>query len=110
MSPVALSEEAEAIAQRVAELLRSTETGTRLIDVAAAAKLLGTSTTFIYEHKWELGAVRLGKGPKAPLRFDPARLTATPPAPSPPGPPPKPTPRRQPGTGATDLLPVRGRA
>jgi hypothetical protein len=43
-----------------------------LVDAAALAAELGTSRDFIYEHAAELGALRLGRGPRARLRFDPA--------------------------------------
>lgn len=43
-----------------------------LIDASALAAELGVSRDFIYEHAHELGALRLGNGPKARLRFDPA--------------------------------------
>ena len=65
----------EAIATRVIELLRE---HTRdlphpesLIDVAELARRTGLSRTWIYEHARELGAIRLGDGPKARLRFNP---------------------------------------
>jgi hypothetical protein len=51
-----------------------------LVDAKALAKLLGVSRGFVYEHAAELGAIPLGSGPKARLRFDPEkaleRLTA----------------------------------
>lgn len=42
-----------------------------LVDAAALAAELGTSRDWVYEHADELGALRLGNGPKARLRFDP---------------------------------------
>lgn len=52
----------------------------RLVDVAELASRLGVSRDFVYRHGDRLGAVRLGNGPKARLRFDPEeaakRLTA----------------------------------
>jgi hypothetical protein len=42
-----------------------------LVNAATLARLLGTSRRYVYEHSAELGAIRLGKGEKAPLRFDP---------------------------------------
>ena len=42
-----------------------------LMDAAQLAALLSVSRDFIYEHAAELGALRLGGGPKARLRFDP---------------------------------------
>jgi hypothetical protein len=43
-----------------------------LIDANALAIELGVSRDFVYEHANELGVLRLGSGPKARLRFDPA--------------------------------------
>ncbi len=41
-----------------------------LVDAIALARLLGVSRAYVYEHADELGALRLGGGPKARLRFD----------------------------------------
>lgn len=41
-----------------------------LVGVATLAAELGVSRRFVYEHRDELGAVRLGDGPKARIRFD----------------------------------------
>lgn len=58
-----------------------------LVDAATLARLLGVGRDFVYSHADELGALRLGSGPKARLRFDPdtarAALTGTPPPPPP---------------------------
>ena len=43
---------------------------------AQAAKLLGMSRKYVYAHVRELGGVRLGKGPKAPIRFFRRKLLA----------------------------------
>ena len=64
----------EALAARVAELLE--ERGARrpsgsLVDAAELARRLGTDRSWVYSHASELGAIRLGDGPKARLRFDP---------------------------------------
>ena len=40
-----------------------------LVDSTALAGLLGVSRDYVYEHADELGAIRLGSGPKARLRF-----------------------------------------
>jgi len=65
----------EAIAARVIELLhehtRDLQHPESLIDVAELARRTGLSRTWIYEHARELGAIRLGDGPKARLRFNP---------------------------------------
>lgn len=41
-----------------------------LVDAAELAEHLGVERSFVYEHADALGAVRLGDGPKARLRFD----------------------------------------
>ena len=70
--------EVEQIAARVVELLgrERRQVGEGLIDAAEAARRLGVSRGTVYEKAEELGAVRLGEGPRARLRFDPARLAA----------------------------------
>jgi hypothetical protein len=45
-----------------------------LIDAAEAARRLGVSRDYVYRHAAELGVVRIGSGPKSPLRFDPATV------------------------------------
>lgn len=51
-----------------------------LVDASVLAGFLGVSRAYVYEHSDELGAVRLGAGPRARLRFNPdlalERLTA----------------------------------
>jgi hypothetical protein len=65
----------EAIAQRVAELLRAELNLTpRLLTPSEVANRFAVSRTWVYEHATELGAIRLGDGPKARLRFDPERV------------------------------------
>jgi hypothetical protein len=41
-----------------------------LVDAATLADELGVHRSFVYQHREMLGAIRLGAGPKAPLRFD----------------------------------------
>jgi hypothetical protein len=67
----------EAIARRVAELIRA-ELGppSRLLTPSDVAAQFGVSRAWVYAHADELGAVRLGTGPKARLRFDASRLTS----------------------------------
>lgn len=65
----------EAIALRVAELIGNTDTtACKLIDAAEVAHRFNVSREYVYEHATELGAVRLGDGPKARLRFSPERV------------------------------------
>jgi hypothetical protein len=47
-----------------------------LVDPATLAVELGVSRDFVYEHAATLGALRLGSGPKARLRFDPVTARA----------------------------------
>jgi hypothetical protein len=48
----------------------------RLVDAATIAERFGVERRFVYDHQRELGAVRLGHGPKARLRFDPRHVEA----------------------------------
>ena len=67
----------ERIAQRTAELVAGANGGScRIVDVATVARELGVSVDYVYEHQRELGAMRLGRGPKASLRFDLAAIMA----------------------------------
>jgi len=62
----------EAIARRVVEILeRRGLQGRELVDAAELARRLGIERSWVYTHAIELGAVRLGSGPKPRLRFDP---------------------------------------
>jgi hypothetical protein len=47
-----------------------------LVDASTLAAELGISRDYVYEHSEELGALRLGNGPKARLRFDPVAVRA----------------------------------
>lgn len=62
------ADDVEAIAQRVAELIRGDTA--RYLDAAGVAERFGVGRAWVYEHKHELGAVALGGGPKPRLRFD----------------------------------------
>jgi hypothetical protein len=63
----------EAVARRVVELLRSDiPAAGELVDAATIARRFSISRDYIYAHAEALGAVKLGTGPKARLRFDPA--------------------------------------
>jgi hypothetical protein len=70
------------IAVRVAQLLRhqqSTQTNAENVGwltVSQLARHLNLNRTWIYEHADELGAIRVGKGPKARIRFDLHTATA----------------------------------
>jgi hypothetical protein len=64
----------EAVAARIVELLDErlvVPRGRTLIDAGELARRLGVTRDYVYAHALELGAWRLGHGPKARLRFDP---------------------------------------
>ena len=97
------------------EMLRVRE---GLVDALEVANYLGVDRSWVYEHADELGARRLGNGPRARLRFSLAevderlsacsagRESATP-EPAPRG---ALRPRRRRRMGTTgELLPIRGR-
>jgi hypothetical protein len=64
-------EDIEAVATRVLELLdEQSATHRRYVDAATLARILGVDRDWIYARARALGAVRLGDGPRARLRFD----------------------------------------
>jgi hypothetical protein len=67
-------DDVEAIAQRVAELVAGQRRMVEWIDTATLARTLGASEDWVRDHAAELGAVRLGDGPKGALRFDLGRV------------------------------------
>jgi hypothetical protein len=64
------AEDVEAIARRVADLIRFQPESAELVDARELAGLLGVRRGWVYAHARELGGVRLGDGPKARLRFE----------------------------------------
>lgn len=66
--------EIEAVAVRVVELLGSPPTSRELVDAGAIARRFGVSRAFVYDHAEALGAIRLGAGPRARMRFDPVEV------------------------------------
>ena len=66
----------DAIAKRVADILRSEALPTReqLITATDVAARFGVSRTWVYDNAERLGAIRLGTGSKARLRFDSKRV------------------------------------
>lgn len=64
----------EAVAARVADLLRGEDMSAELVDAGEVARRFNVSRDFVYGHADDLGAVRLGDGPRARLRFDPATV------------------------------------
>lgn len=97
---------------------RAEPSGAGLVDAAAVAARYGVARDFVYRHADDLGAVRLGEGPRARLRFDlervGERLSVCPAGRGSEGPSgrvvePIRHRRRRPGSGTgADLLPVRG--
>ena len=62
----------DAVARRVVELLSAEPAPTEgLIGAAEVARRFGIPRSTVYDRAGELGAIRLGDGPKARLRFDP---------------------------------------
>jgi hypothetical protein len=66
------------VAERLAPLLTSGAPGQPegLVDAHEIARRTGRSRWWVYEHAGELGAVRLGAGPRARLGFWPAHVEA----------------------------------
>jgi hypothetical protein len=66
-------EDIEAIEAMVSRLLAvspAIQPPPELVDAATLARALGVSREFVYRHQRELGARRIGTGPKAPIRFE----------------------------------------
>ena len=60
----------EAIARKVVEIVDARSSTFGLVDARELAEELGVSIDYVYAHATELGALRLGSGPKARIRFD----------------------------------------
>jgi hypothetical protein len=75
LHPADLEQLADLIAERLAERHAPTEPP-RLVDAATLAAILGVTRSTIYDRADDLGAVRLGDGPKARIRFDVERARA----------------------------------
>src|SRR5437763_13330158 len=107
----------DAVALRMLELLDEREQVQQvgLVDASTLARVLGVRADYVYRHADELGAVRLGEGKRATLRFDVERAMSSrvsssrsQPSDAPAGTgQPRRRRRRQPGSQAP-LLPVRG--
>jgi hypothetical protein len=61
---------ADAIARKVAEIVSARSTTFGIVDARELAEELGVSIDYVYAHAAELGAMRLGAGPKARIRLD----------------------------------------
>ena len=74
----ALDRLADLIADRLAARLGGLTPGPvrpePLVDAAEIARLHGKTRSWVYEHAGELGAVRLGSGPRPRLGFSPTRV------------------------------------
>jgi hypothetical protein len=72
----------EAIASRLAEMLgmrgQSEPKPDEALSVKEVAQRLGVRPQYVYANAERLGGYRLGDGPKARWRFDPASLPASP--------------------------------
>jgi hypothetical protein len=101
----------EAVARRVVELLRDERATGELLTAAEVAERFNCSRDFVYRNADRLGAIPLGDGPRARLRFDPAKVAdALAPRPHPAtNPHPKRTGPRRHG-GDVELLPVGRKA
>lgn len=71
----------DAVARRVLELVGERDTGngsapSGLLTVGEVAQRLRVSTKWVYAHQRRLGAIKLGDGPKARLRFDAGAVAA----------------------------------
>jgi hypothetical protein len=100
------------IAQRVLQLLGDRNGDEiQLLTVAQVARRFQVHPSWVYANARRLGALRLGTGPKAPLRFDPRRVALAVEDPPPAGDGlVERTPARRPGAAATrrtrGLLPI----
>jgi hypothetical protein len=98
---------ADAVAQRLAKFVPDLASPDEaMVDVKEKARLLGVSPDTVYEHADELGVERVGRGPKALLRF-PRDCQPSDPDVAPPPRAPAPRPTHEPAAGVS-LLPVRG--
>ena len=89
----------DAVARRVLELAAEAQAAagdepSELLTVADVAVRLRVNPKWVYAHQQELGAIRLGDGPKARLRFDPRIVDV------------QLTPGEQPSRQAADGVPV----
>lgn len=60
----------DAVAQRVVEILRGTRHAPVWLTAQEVGSQFGLSAAWVREHADQLGAVRLGGGPRPRLRFD----------------------------------------
>lgn len=103
---------AEAIADLLAErgliVYAGPSVSARVLSAREVSKLLGRSTPWVYAHATELGAIRMGNGPKARIGFDLATIEQWKRDKQMRAPESRKPPRRRPRrntTGATNLIP-----
>lgn len=70
------------VAEHLADMLAKLPRTAALIDARGLADQLGVARDWVYANAEQLGAVRLGTGPRARLRFDAERARAVLSAPS----------------------------
>lgn len=63
-------EDIEAVAKRVVDLLEERHSSVGLVDAKTLAHLLDVRPEWVRDHADELGALRLGDGPRARMKFD----------------------------------------
>ena len=66
------TDELDDVARRVASRLGRAALWPELLTAAQVASRFGVARSWVYAHAHELGAIRLGNGPRPRLRFDPA--------------------------------------
>jgi len=81
LHPDDLQRLAELVAEHVVALHPSSEVqrgaaANRMLTAREVGERYAIDVQWVREHATELGVVRLGQGPKAPLRFDPDAVTA----------------------------------
>lgn len=65
---------AEVAARRTLQLLRNEGLVGEMLTAAEVAARLKVERAWVYRHREELGSVRLGAGPNAPIRFPAERI------------------------------------
>lgn len=76
LSEAQLARLADLLAPRIADALRA-PTEVELLDAGEVARRFGVTAEWVRDHRDELGAIRLGDGPRPRLRFDAQHVAAT---------------------------------
>ena len=61
---------ADVLAERGLVVYAGPSPSARILKVTEVARLLGRGAPWVYEHAAELGAIRMGSGPRARIGFD----------------------------------------